>query len=60
MDAMAEAMRAEGVATSDEIATAKGSLQGLLDDPRSIVTSPRIFQVVARKATSSTPHGRPP
>ena len=49
LEATADAMVAEGVATKLEIRSAQASLEELAADPHSLVTGPKIFQLFARK-----------
>ncbi|HEV2449282.1 MAG TPA: methyltransferase domain-containing protein [Thermoplasmata archaeon] len=49
LDFVADAMIADGVATAAEVADARASLQGLVNDPRSMITGPKIFQLLGRK-----------
>lgn len=47
--ATADAIRAEGLATDDEIARAEVSLAAFTEDPETLITTPWVFQVWARK-----------
>lgn len=49
LEATADAMVAEGVATKLEIHSAEASLEELVTDPHSLITGPKIFQLFARK-----------
>jgi SAM-dependent methyltransferase len=49
LEAIADAIRAEGLGTDEEIARAEASLATFLDDPETLITTPWIFQVWARK-----------
>jgi ubiquinone/menaquinone biosynthesis C-methylase UbiE len=45
LDATSEAIRAEGVATSDELAAALASLRQFTDDDTTLIARPRVFQL---------------
>jgi ubiquinone/menaquinone biosynthesis C-methylase UbiE len=49
LDATADAIVAEGVATQDEVTAALASLGRFTDDPRTLICGPRIFQLWARR-----------
>jgi ubiquinone/menaquinone biosynthesis C-methylase UbiE len=49
LDATSERIAASGIATRDELDSARASLATFLADPTTIVGGPRIFQVWARK-----------
>jgi hypothetical protein len=49
LEASAPAILAEGVATEDELNTARDSLAEFTADPRSLIVGPRIFQLWARR-----------
>ena len=49
LEATADAMIAEGIATKEETESARASLEGLVNDPHSLITGPKFFQLYARK-----------
>ena len=49
LEATADAMIAEGIATDQEIDSARASLKDLITDSHSLITGPKIFQLFARK-----------
>ena len=50
LDAVADGIVSEGIATRSEIDAALSDLARLADDPDSLILSPRVVQVVARRA----------
>jgi ubiquinone/menaquinone biosynthesis C-methylase UbiE len=55
LEATAEALRAAGVASEDEIRSAIESLAAFTADPHSLIAGPRIFQLWRRRETAATP-----
>ena len=53
LEASAEAMIAEGIATQNEVDSAHASLKALVTDPNSLVAGPRVFQLFARKPAAN-------
>ena len=51
LDAIAQSLEAEQVATAQEIAEARSNLEALLADPESVTMGPTLFQLFARKST---------
>ena len=49
LDATADAVVAEDLATADEVAAALASLQRLADDQRTLICGPRVFQLWSRR-----------
>jgi SAM-dependent methyltransferase len=49
LDATADAIVAEGLATADELAAALASLRRLADDRRTLICGPRVFQLWSRR-----------
>jgi ubiquinone/menaquinone biosynthesis C-methylase UbiE len=49
MDATADAIVAEGIASEDEVRAARASLSEFTDDPSTVIGSPRIFQLWSRR-----------
>jgi hypothetical protein len=49
LEATADAVIAEGIATADEVAAALASLRRLADDARALICGPRVFQVWSRR-----------
>jgi ubiquinone/menaquinone biosynthesis C-methylase UbiE len=49
LEATADAIIAEGIATADEVAAALASLRQLADDPGALICGPRVFQVWSRR-----------
>lgn len=52
LETTAAAILSAGLATVNEVLAAQKSLEHLVQDPNSLITSPKIFQVVARKAAT--------
>ena len=52
LQASAEAMVAEGIASQREVDSALTSLENLVRDPNSLIAGPRVFQLFARKPTA--------
>lgn len=55
LDATADAIVAENLATPDELATALGSLRRLVDDQRTLICGPRVFQLWSRRPLATAP-----
>jgi ubiquinone/menaquinone biosynthesis C-methylase UbiE len=55
--ATAEAIRAAGVASKDEIRSAIESLAAFTADPHSLIAGPRIFQLWRRREAAAAPQG---
>jgi len=49
LEATADAVIAEGLATRDQITTALASLRQFSDDARTLICGPRVFQLWARR-----------
>lgn len=49
LESISESLQQEGIASAHEIEEARSSLERRVNDPRSLATGPRIFQVVARR-----------
>lgn len=49
LEAAADAIIAEGLATADELAAALASLRRFTDDPRTLICGPRVFQLWSRR-----------
>jgi len=49
LDATADAIVSEGIATRDQITAALGSLRGFTDDPSTLICGPRVFQLWSRR-----------
>jgi ubiquinone/menaquinone biosynthesis C-methylase UbiE len=49
LEASADAIVAEGLATADELAGALASLRRFTDDPRTLICGPRVFQLWSRR-----------
>ncbi len=49
LDATAEAILSEGIASREEIGAALSSLRAFTDDPRTLIGHPRVFQLWARR-----------
>lgn len=52
VEATAESIISEGIATADEVAEALGQLLALADDPTTICGSPRLFQAWSRRGST--------
>jgi ubiquinone/menaquinone biosynthesis C-methylase UbiE len=49
LDATAEAIVSEGIASRDEVAAALGDLERFTEDPRTLISGPRVFQAWSRR-----------
>jgi hypothetical protein len=49
LDATADAIVSEGVATPAQVTAALESLRRLAEDPRTLICGPRVFQLWARR-----------
>jgi ubiquinone/menaquinone biosynthesis C-methylase UbiE len=54
LDATGEAIVSEGVATADELAAALASLKEFTDDPKTLIGSPRIFQLWSARSLAKS------
>jgi hypothetical protein len=49
LDATADAILADGLATPDELTAALRNLRAFTDDPRTLICGPRVFQLWSRR-----------
>jgi hypothetical protein len=49
LEATADAIISEGIATSDQVTAALASLRGFTEDPSTLICGPRVFQLWSRR-----------